>query len=85
MEEKTDKQLYQEFLNGSQESFEAIVIKHKDRMIYFLQRYIKNIERNLSQNILVFFYAVIRVYMMMEIVFFLKFLPQKFKDFFLFS
>lgn len=56
MEEKTDKQLYQEFLNGSQESFEAIVIKHKDRMIYFLQRYIKNIEiaEDLAQDVFVY-------------------------------
>lgn len=38
MEEKTDKELYKEFLQGNKESFEKIVIKHKDAIIYFIQR-----------------------------------------------
>ena len=35
MEEKTDKELYKEFLLGNNKSFEEIVIRHKDSIIYF--------------------------------------------------
>lgn len=56
MEDKTDKQLYKEFLNGSKSSFESIVIKHKDNIIYFLQRYVKNIDtaEDLAQDVFVY-------------------------------
>lgn len=56
MEEKTDKQLYKEFLNGNKNSFESIVIRHKDNIIYFLQRYVKNIDiaEDLAQDVFVY-------------------------------
>ena len=44
MEEKTDKELYKEFLQGNKESFEKIVIRHKDAIIYFIQRYVKSVD-----------------------------------------
>lgn len=34
MQEKTDKELYKEFLLGNNESFEEIVIRHKNSIIY---------------------------------------------------
>lgn len=56
MEEKKDKQLYKEFLLGNKESFEKIVIKHKDAIIYFIQRYVKNIDiaEDLAQDVFVY-------------------------------
>lgn len=44
MNEKTDKELYQEFLQGEQKSFEEIIIRHKDKLIYFIQKYVKSID-----------------------------------------
>lgn len=56
MEEKTDKILYKEFLLGNQESFEKIVIKHKDSIIYFIQRYVKSLDiaEDLAQDVFVY-------------------------------
>ena len=56
MEEKTDKQLYKEFLLGNKESFEKIVIKHKDAIIYFVQRYVKSVDiaEDLAQDVFVY-------------------------------
>ena len=56
MEEKTDKQLYKEFLFGSKESFEEIVIRHKDSIIYFIQKYVKSIDiaEDLAQDVFVY-------------------------------
>ena len=56
MEEKTDKELYKEFLQGNKESFEKIVIKHKDAMIYFIQKYVKSIDiaEDLAQDVFVY-------------------------------
>jgi len=56
MEEKTDKQLYKEFLLGNKESFEQIVIKHKNAIIYFIQRYVKSIDiaEDLAQDVFVY-------------------------------
>ena len=56
MEEKTDKELYKEFLQGSKESFEELVIKHKDSMIYFIQKYVKSIDiaEDLAQDVFVY-------------------------------
>lgn len=52
MEEKTDK----EFLQGNKESFEKIVIRHKDAIIYFIQRYVKSIDiaEDLAQDVFVY-------------------------------
>lgn len=56
MEEKTDKELYKEFLHGNKESFEKIVIRHKDAIIYFIQRYVKSIDiaEDLAQDVFVY-------------------------------
>ena len=56
MEEKTDKQLYQEFLEGNQKSFEEIIIRHKDKLIYFIKKYTKDIDiaEDLSQDVFVY-------------------------------
>lgn len=51
-----DKKWYQQFLEGNQESFEKIVMKHKDRLIYFIQRYVKRIEiaEEIAQDVFVY-------------------------------
>lgn len=36
---KDDKMLYKEFLEGSINAFEDLVIRHKDNLIYFISRY----------------------------------------------
>lgn len=56
MEEKTDKELYKEFLLGNKESFEKIVIKHKDSIIYFIQRYVRSVDiaEDLAQDVFVY-------------------------------
>ena len=56
MEEKTDKQLYKEFLLGNKDSFEKIVIRHKDSIIYFIQRYVKSVDiaEDLAQDVFVY-------------------------------
>lgn len=56
MEEKTDKELYKEFLLGNNKSFEEIVIRHKDSIIYFIQRYTKSVDiaEDLTQDVFVY-------------------------------
>lgn len=56
MEEKTDKELYKEFLQGNKESFEKIVIKHKDAIIYFIQRYVKSVDiaEDIAQDVFLY-------------------------------
>ena len=56
MEEKTDKELYKEYILGNQESFEKLVIRHKDAIIYFIQRYVKSIDiaEDLAQDVFVY-------------------------------
>ena len=56
MEEKTDKQLYKEFLLGNRDSFEKIVVRHKDSIIYFIQRYVKSVDiaEDLVQDVFVY-------------------------------
>ena len=53
---KTEKELYQEFLNGNKRSFEELVIKNKDKLIYFLQNYLKNIDisEDIAQDVFVY-------------------------------
>ena len=59
MQEKTDKELYKEFLLGNNKSFEEIVKRHKNSIIYFIQRYTKSIDiaEDLAQD--VFLYILI--------------------------
>lgn len=40
---EADKLLFEQFLDGNIDAFEQIVLKHKDNLIYFLQRYVKDI------------------------------------------
>lgn len=56
MENQTDKQLYKEFLLGNQQSFEKIVIRHKNQLIYFIQKYVKSIDiaEDLAQDVFVY-------------------------------
>lgn len=56
MKEKLDQELYQEFLQGNQKSFEEIVIRHKDKLIYFIQRYVKSFDKaeDLAQDVFVY-------------------------------
>ncbi len=39
-----DKILYRKFLDGNKEAFERLIIKHKNNLIYFIFKYIKNKE-----------------------------------------
>lgn len=59
MKEKTDKQLYKEFLLGNKECFEEIVLRHKNPIIYFIQKYVKNIDiaEDLAQDVFVYILA----------------------------
>lgn len=56
MEEKTDKELYQEFLKGNPKSFEKLVIRHKNHLIYFIQKYVKNVDiaEDIAQDVFVY-------------------------------
>ena len=56
MEQKTDKQLYQEFLKGNNSSFEELVIRHKDKLIYFITTYVRNIDiaEDIAQDVFVY-------------------------------
>ena len=56
MQEKTDKELYKEFLLGNNKSFEEIVKRHKNSIIYFIQRYTKSIDiaEDLAQDVLLY-------------------------------
>lgn len=51
-----DKKLYREFLDGNKGSFEKLVIKHKDKLIYFIQKYVKTLEvaEDLAQDVFVY-------------------------------
>ena len=41
--DEEDKELYKKYLNGQKEAFEKIVVKNKDRLIYFISKYTNNI------------------------------------------
>ena len=41
---KEDKILYKEFLEGNKKSFEELILKHRNNLIFFITRYVKNIE-----------------------------------------
>lgn len=44
IEEKTDIELYKDFLNGSNDSFNIIIKRYRKMLISFLMQYVKNIE-----------------------------------------
>ena len=56
MGEKTDKELYYEFLQKDLKSFEELIIRHKDKIIYFIMRYVKNIDiaEDIAQDVFVY-------------------------------
>lgn len=39
-----DKELYKRFVEGDISAFEELVLRHKDNLIYFLMRYVNNID-----------------------------------------
>ena len=41
---KEDEILYEEFLNGNEYAFNKLIKKHKNNLIYFITRYVKNLE-----------------------------------------
>lgn len=51
-----DKYLYKEFLNGNKNAFEKLILKHKNNIVYFITRYIKNIElsEDIFQDVIVY-------------------------------
>lgn len=56
MLEKTDKELYLQFLNGNNSAFEEIMKRYKDKLINFIIRYVKKFEvaEDLSQDTFVY-------------------------------
>lgn len=54
-----DKMLYEEFLKGDILSFEQLVLNYKDSLIYFLQRYVKDIYvcEDIAQDVFAFIYV----------------------------
>lgn len=56
MEEKTDKESYLEFLEGDMNGFERIVLEHKNRLIYFIQKYVKDLDiaEDIAQDVFVY-------------------------------
>lgn len=54
--EVTDQELYKQYLEGDSKSFEKLVIRHKNNMIYFISRYTKNtqIAEDISQDVFVY-------------------------------
>ena len=54
--DEEDKELYKKYLNGQKEAFEKIVVKYKDRLIYFISKYTNNIyvAEDISQDVFVY-------------------------------
>lgn len=51
-----DKKLYDMFLNGNNKSFENLILKYKNNLIYFICRYVKNIDvaEDIFQEVMLF-------------------------------
>ncbi len=51
-----DKKLYRRFLNGDKESFERIVDKHMEKIIYFVYGFVKRMDvaEDLAQDVFVY-------------------------------
>lgn len=41
---KEDQELYNNFLNGDEKAFEELITKYKNNIVYFISRYVKNLE-----------------------------------------
>ncbi len=54
-----DKVLYKEFLEGSNDAFEKLVLSHKDNLIYFISRYTKDIymAEDIAQDVFAYIYV----------------------------
>ena len=39
-----DKKLYNNFLSGDKKSLDILIAKYKNNIVYFISRYVKNIE-----------------------------------------
>ena len=52
-----DKKLYKEYLNGNKEALNKLIYKYKNNLIYFITRYVKNIEvaEDIFQDIVLYF------------------------------
>lgn len=51
-----DKTLYKDFLNGNRQALEELLLKYKNNLIYFITRYVKNIEiaEDIFQDVVIF-------------------------------
>lgn len=51
-----DKYLYQDFLNGNKKSFEKLIMKYKNNLLYFISRFTHNIDRSedIFQEVILF-------------------------------
>lgn len=52
----SDEELYKDFLNGNQKSFEEIVDRYAEKLIFFIYGYVKNVEtsEDLSQDVFLY-------------------------------
>lgn len=55
MNDKEDKELYERFLNGDIAALENIVMKYKNNLMYFILKYVKNLDlaEDIFQNVVV--------------------------------
>ena len=53
---KTDKDLYNEFLNGNNEAFNELISKYQHNLLYFIMRYIKSKEaaEDILQDVIIY-------------------------------
>lgn len=51
-----DKYLYEDFLNGNKKSFEKLIMKYKNNLLYFISRFTKNIDKaeDIFQEVILF-------------------------------
>ncbi len=51
-----DKYLYEDFLNGNKKSFEKLIMKYKNNLLYFISKFTHNIDRaeDIFQEVILF-------------------------------
>ena len=51
-----DKYLYNNFLKGDMDSFKCLILKYKNNLIYFLLKYVKDMQiaEDISQDVFVY-------------------------------
>ena len=51
-----DQKLYMEFINGNQKSFEMIIDKYMEKLVYFINSFVNNIDaaEDLAQDVFVY-------------------------------